>query len=261
MVLTFAAFSAVAGNRTTKEWEFQTPGGNFIGKNDIFFHKGVVIYDNHQKTYATFVRSSRFYPGYIAGESAEGFFIFDETARSSAVFTSADELKEAIRARQLLPMEKSEIQGRFNLTSPYVPLLMLLYIPTMFLGVLVFLRHKLKRLAKKVQVASFLVAEGVIISMSVLWLMIGIGGLFMTLNFKGESFNIDIIINASLLLLALSMIWLMLYLNDEITRNLWPWLTHITRVSSFILFAVFAFWMASCYFSPMLPAEFWQGSY
>ncbi|NDF11775.1 MAG: hypothetical protein EB060_03035 [Proteobacteria bacterium] len=251
----------MAGNRTAKEWEFQTPGGNFIGKNDIFFHKGVVIYDKEQKTYATFVRSSRFYPGFIAGESAEGFFLFDETDRTTAYFINAEDLKEAIRTHGLFPTPISEIRDRFNLASPFVPLVILLYMPIMFGLILWFLRKKLQRRAKRLQVAGFLVFEGVIISMSVLWLMIGFGGFFMTLNFHGEKFDIDIIINVSMMMLSLSMIWLMLYLNDEITRGLWPWLSNVTRLTSFVLFAIFAFWMASSYFSPILPVEYWQGAY
>jgi hypothetical protein len=258
-LLVFLADPAAAQAKKIKEWEFSTPGGNLIGNNAIFRLKGTVLYDNEYTLYASFIRSAKFYDGFVVGESGEGYFIFDERKREATFFAERAKLIDAIDAQHLVPLSKSDISEAFNIGSGFKPMLVLLYIP-LLLG---FIYMSLGGVPMRTRIAtsSFLVIEGVVLSLSVIWMLVGLGGFFMTLQFGEHSFNIDIVINFAMMVLAVGMIALMLYLNDEIVGKERHKLSLVSHLISFASIAIYGFWTASIVFNPHLPDIYWQGSF
>ncbi len=247
------------GNAAPKEWEFGTPGGNLIGINDIFKNQGVVIYDTTYRPYVTYISGTRFYKGFIAGESVKGFFLFDEALRSATYFKTLPELQQALREGKHTSLTLSELGPYFNLGSPLACFTVLGYMPILFLAAFALLKEYAP--ARRAGIAGFMVLEGAVVSAAALWLVLGLGGLFLSVKIAGYSFHINIFTNLALMVMCVATIWFMLYLNEEITQHKHPILVHTSRLISFIGFTIFIYWMASVLLTPSLPESYWQGQY
>lgn len=95
------------------EWEITTPGGNYIGKSDLYPVCGTCLVSRpasdsptNSTIHASQVRWWRYYPGYITGQADKGYFLFDERSKAILYVKTDAALTQLLNDRHLNPVSK-----------------------------------------------------------------------------------------------------------------------------------------------------------
>ncbi len=94
------------------EWEFETPGGNFISHTEPYIGvygtvlkapagSGGTLGRVSDRIYVKNLKRWRFYPQAIVGRTSTGYFAFNEGTREVATFRNESELNEFIDGNSL----------------------------------------------------------------------------------------------------------------------------------------------------------------
>jgi hypothetical protein len=104
LVLLLALPSPVRSTAGFAEWEIETPGGNRVSHVDPLIEehgtclRGPAGAAGSERVFVARLHSWVYHPGFVAGRSEGGFFLFDETRRTVRRFATETELVRAVRA-------------------------------------------------------------------------------------------------------------------------------------------------------------------